>query len=729
MSLFRLFLSFVMLMAVVSAMAQQIVTENGRAYKLHTVEKGEGLYRLSLNNETTQEEIIAANPELKTQGLVVGMVIRIPLKSSPNSANTSTNSSGSFTTHIVEKGETAFSISKQYGMSLIDFYNLNPSAQNGISVGQALKVRCESRVSSSSNGYRIHVIHAGETLYSIGVKYGVKAADIVAVNPVLDVNSMPVGSLLRIPDTNIPVEDDYFVYHHVGPGETLFSLGVKYNISQDIITTTNPDINWASLQVGQVIAIPKVGAKKVIYQEYEVQKRETLYGITRQFGISTEQLEEANPGLNVNALQKGQIIRIPQFVDAGNELPATINPLYVGTSNYNVSLTDAYNYETLGRPVINVAVALPFDAENEMYRIRLANAEGTHKSYKSYRYIEFLHGVKMAADSLSEKGVNVKLNVFDTSNKMTLATLNQMSGHEFDLIIGPARSEEMHSMAQMAKLNQIPMVLPFAQMDSSINDNPYLFQASLIDTVTTNIVVDKMISDCEGKNVILLTCTVRSKQDIMRYERVRALCRSKNISLSQITYDASKSEDLLNLLSEEKENILLMPTTSEAQLNSVIVAVASAIDQKKEAKVSLFGLGEWLTFQTIEVEVFHKLNTQLYTTFAVDYEDNFVNSVISRYRKEYFAEPVAFTPYFQKTKSMSGYSEYALWGYDVATKFISAFKQNGKDFIKRINDTKVGLAQSNFKFLKLTNWGGQVNVGLRKLTFTPNNKIILTDID
>lgn len=719
-----LFLLITVLLGV-SAHAQQVITENGRAYKLHTVEKGEGLYRLSVNNNISQEEIIAANPELKTQGLVVGMTLRIPLKTVNTSNQVPVASSANYSTHIVAKGETAYSISKQYEMSLADFYSMNPSAQGGLSEGQAVKVKSKSTTPSA---YRIHVIQAGETLYRIGVKYGVKAEEIVAVNPVLDVNAMSVGSLLRIPDTEIPVEDNYFYYHHISAGETLFSLGVKYNVPQEKITTMNPDINWSSLQVGQIVAVPKIGVKKVTYTTHEVQKRETLYGITKQYGITEDQLAEANPGVAIAALQKGQMLNIPHYEVVGEELPATLNPLFVGSSN--VEFNDAaYNYESEGRPVINLGLMLPFDSEAEMSKLRMARQENAPFTYKSYRYIEFFQGVKMAADSMSSQGVNVHLKVYDTSNKMTLATLSQSSSLDCDLIIGPAKGDEMHAIAQMAQINKIPVVLPFAQMDSTIKDNPYLFQASVIDSVTTNIVADQIVKACEGKNVILLTCSTKSKLDQKRYDRIRQQLKAKGIVSHQIAYDASKSSVLLEKLSLDQENVLLMPTTSEAQINSVIVAVAGVIDQKKEAKVSLYGLGEWLTFQTIEVDVFHKLNTQIFTTFAIDYSDKKVNSVLSKYRKEYFAEPVAFTPYFQKNKGMSGYSEYALWGYDIAMKFLSAYKQQGASFIRKINDSKIDLVQSNFKFAKLTNWGGQVNVGLRKVTFAPNNDIIVENID
>ena len=699
----------------VSLHAQQIVTENGRAYKLHTVEQGEGLYRLSINNNTTQEEIIAANPELKTKGLVVGMTIRIPLKE----VATATSTSG-YTTHVVEKGETSYSISKKYNMSLAEFYSMNPSAEGGLSEGRAVKVKSSA---STTKGYRLHIIQQGETLYSIGIKYGVKADAIIASNPTLNINSLPVGTYVRIPDTEIPIEDDFFYYHHVVTGETLFSISVRYNILQEKVTEANPDINWQALQVGQIVAIPKVGATKKVYTTHEVQKKETLYSITRQYDITADELAEANPDIDVYSLKRGQILQIPQRASAVGEMPATVNPQYVGV-DYMPSQPQ-YNYYANGKPIIRVGLMLPFDASNEMSRRRSNNTS----DYKTGRYIDFYLGVKMAIDSIEKTGVNIKLNVFDTSDKMVLANINNMPADQLDLIIGPAKNDEMHSVGQMAKLNRIPMVLPFGQMDSTINDNPYIFQASFIDTMTTKVVIDRMIDECRNKNVVLLKCNLKGKQDVRRYDRVKSRCNELGIELKQITFNASDVEKFLNVLSTEKENVLLMPTTSEAQLNSTIVAVASVIEQKKDAKVSLYGLGEWLTFQTIEVEVFHKLNTSIFSSFAIDYNNNATQKILSNYRKQYFAEPVAFTPYFQKTKGISGYNEYALWGYDIATYFITAVKEYGENMLRQVNNVNATLAQSNFHFENLTNWGGQFNTGLKKITFTPHNDIVVKNID
>ncbi len=650
----KIFLYILSLLSVVLAEAQQIVVENGRTYKLHTVEKGEGLYRLSVNNGVTQEEIIAANPQLKENGLTLGMTIRIPMKAA---------------------------------------------------------------VTQSAQAYRLHIIQQGETLYSIGVKYGVKATDIIAVNQTLDVNAMPVGSLIRIPETDIPSEDEFFVYHRIAAGETLFALGVKYNVGQEVITSANPDINWQHLQVGQIVAVPKMGQERVVYQEHEVQRKETLYSITHQYDITAEALAEVNPGVNVYALQKGQVLRIPKKEKVGTGMPATINPMFVGTST---SVPVDNKPQSYTGKSIEIALMMPFDAANEMSRIKASEGE---KTFKTYRFLEFYQGVRMAADTISQMGTIVKLHVFDTSDKMTLANICELNESRFDMIIGPAKADEMHSVACMAKATQTPMILPFAPMDSSINDNPYLFQASVIDTIFNKIVGEKIVDDCVGKNVILLTCATRSSSDIKRYDIIRNELKSRGIPYVQMTYDQHHSEKFLDALSVDKENVLLMPTTAEAQVNRVIVAIASVIEKKKDARFSLCGLGEWLTFQTIEVDVFHKLNTKIFTSFAIDYENESVQKIMSKYRREYSAEPVAFTPYFSKASGSSGFNAYAMWGYDIASFFIEAYKKYGKDMIKNTSGVTAEMVQSNMVFKPLTNWGGRVNMGLRTIMFTTDNCI------
>ncbi len=755
----------------------QTVVENGRTYQLHTVVKGEGLYRLSVKYGVAQEDIISANPNLTKTGLVEGIVVKIPVKAQSKTVSD----------YVVKDSDTAYSIAKAHGMSLVRFYELNPSATSGLRKGQSVKVETVATASSqqktqvkqtakytvqkgdtsysistrhglslaeffalnpsavsgihegdvvsvpasSVGGYVIHIVAEGETLYSIGVKYGVKAQQIIEANEALDPSSLSVGAALRIPQSAIPAEDGAFYYHRMAKGETLYQLCMRYNVLQERIQAVNPGVDWNSLRVGQVVAVPKAKQKRTEYTDYEVGRRETLFSISQSQGVSVDDIIAANPGLSSDNLQKGMTIRIPHVVEVADAKPATSDPNYVGDSNESVTWGDGYSYAAEGRPTLNVFLMLPFNAYGELKELRASGVNLSRDSYnfKSRRYVEFYEGVRLALDSLCEAGANVNLNVFDTNNRLEAINQLNKSAVKPDLIIGPAHKDEMADVMTYAMNNKVPMVLPFAQSDSSILDNPYVFQASVIDTITGKEIYQEMAKRLHGHNVILISAKTKSAQDKRRAAQISALLAKNGIKCVDFDYKTSAPTAILPHLSETQTNVVIIPTNNEARVSSVLTSLASVINQKKTAKVELWATSDWLGFQTIDVDVFHKLDTKVFTTFAVDESDARVEHVINKYRRQYETEPIAFMPYFQRLRPMSGFSEYGLWGYDIAFHFVSARLALGPSFIRQISSHRSMLLQSNFRFRHLTNWGGSVNVGLKLLSFSPDGTVSVKSLD
>jgi LysM repeat protein len=120
-----------------------------------------------------------------------------------------------------------------------------------------------------------------------------------------------------------------FVIHKVDPKETLFSISRKYGASVDEIKKYNPEAA-AGLKVGQVIRIPsKAIASKAVEntpvkaqttqtavnpatnpKTHKVAAKETLYSISKKYGVSVDELKKANPGIE-SGLKLGQSLNIP----------------------------------------------------------------------------------------------------------------------------------------------------------------------------------------------------------------------------------------------------------------------------------------------------------------------------------------------------------------------------------------------------------------------------------
>ena len=99
----------------------------------------------------------------------------------------------------------------------------------------------------------MHIVENGETLYSIARKYGVPAKDVISANPS---GTLALGSMVKVPLKNVVKDDviipivkdpinptadpgDSIILHKVKKNETMYSLSKLYNVSIEEITAAN----------------------------------------------------------------------------------------------------------------------------------------------------------------------------------------------------------------------------------------------------------------------------------------------------------------------------------------------------------------------------------------------------------------------------------------------------------------------------------------------------------
>ncbi len=132
-----------------------------------------------------------------------------------------------------------------------------------------------------------------------------------------------------------------FVLYKVQQGETLYSLGKRYQVDLQELTAVNPQLT-KGLKAGMTIKIPVGGEpirnskpeaeqKPERILEHQVLKKETLYSISRKYGISIDQLLAFNPGKS--KLKKGEILRIPQWSDPRKKIDAAASSREAGRSS------------------------------------------------------------------------------------------------------------------------------------------------------------------------------------------------------------------------------------------------------------------------------------------------------------------------------------------------------------------------------------------------------------
>lgn len=201
----------------------------------HEVASGETLSGLSRKYGISVEEIQKENANVLKNGLQTGQTIKMPVaqnlfieKSESTTPSIPTNNkiteAHSEITHKVVQGETLFSISRKYDVSVSDLKNSNENdLKNGLQAGQVLKIKSNN---DDVNNDSSSIVNSKNTI---------------------------VASVENVASAS---NDEYsYIKHKVEPKETLYSISKKYGVSVDEIKNQNQDILIKGLLSGQEISL------------------------------------------------------------------------------------------------------------------------------------------------------------------------------------------------------------------------------------------------------------------------------------------------------------------------------------------------------------------------------------------------------------------------------------------------------------------------------------------
>ena len=202
--------------------------------------------------------------------------------------------------YIVKKGDSLWSISNKYGLSVDELKDLNNLSSNNLSVGQKLLIK---DTSSSDDLGIYYTVKAGDTLYGIANEYGLSVDELKSMNG-LSNNNLSVGQKLLVSGTGeVVVGNDYDTYV-VKSGDNLYAIARKYGISVNKLKDIN-NLSSNLLSVGQKLLVPKLNGKT-----YIVKSGDNLYKKAKENGTTVTDLINLNE-LSTTNLSIGQVLYLP----------------------------------------------------------------------------------------------------------------------------------------------------------------------------------------------------------------------------------------------------------------------------------------------------------------------------------------------------------------------------------------------------------------------------------
>ena len=576
---------------------------------------------------------------------------------------------------------------------------------------------CLQVMAQENQSYFLHTIEKGQSLYSIASMYGVTQADIIRLNPGSD-DKIYAGQTLRIPRgvANTGTE----TYHTIAPDETLYRLTVKYNTTAKAICDANPGLSADNFRIGQVIRIPAAQAEgeatTPVRQEpqtaiqgpvesrcremHKVKRRETVFSISRKYGITEEELIAANPEIkDKEKVKRGTLLCIPY--PAAQEQQAEQNePAHIPT---NTELFQANQKEAKRYKTIRAAIVLPF--------YNVAKSE-------SARMIEYYEGFLMAVDSLKRTGTSIDLYTYNSGPESASlnSILDKPEMKQMDIIFGPLYKGHITPLADFAKKNDIRLVIPFTSKDNTVFRNPNIYQINTPQSYLYSEVYDHFVRQFAKANIVFINATQGTKDKADFIKGLKEELRGKGIAFKSLDENTTAAS-IGAVLAAGRENVFIPTSGSNLTLIKILPQLTLTVREHPEQSIHLFGYPEWQTYTKDHLEAFFELDTYFYSSF---YTNNLLPASI-RFTRNY-------QQWYRKDME-ERYPKFGMLGFDTGYFFLKGLSSYGTEFEKDIQQLNLIPIQTGFKFQRVNNWGGFINRKVFFIHFTKNFELVKLDFD
>lgn len=412
--------------------------------------------------------------------------------------------------HIVKRGENTAEIARKYNISEETLFKYNPDARNGVNPDTKLVVPIggKSTVQQEATKFKTHRVKKQETLFSLSQQYNVSIEDIKRYNKHLYSEELRRGEKVRIPvslqktaEDNAPAPasnplDLTAKEHVVLPQETLYGISRRYNVTIADIERLNPDME--TLKPGMVIKVRNGNVEKVIkvdeklFKYYQVQPQETLFSLTRRFGVSKDSLMTLNPAL-ADGLRSGMVLKVPN-VDLSAPEAAYAEEDFINLERR------IKNYDTK-----DLVVMLPFNLNNITTTDTTTNTtERIKKDQVMQISLDFYTGVLMAVDSAKTHGISTNLTVYDTQKQpaKVMSIINSNNFDNVDAVIGPLVQETVEAAARALERKNIPVISPLTNKQAGSLAN--FLQARPTDDMLSDAMISYISENSAGKNLVII---------------------------------------------------------------------------------------------------------------------------------------------------------------------------------------------------------------------------------
>ena len=533
---------------------------------------------------------------------------------------------------------------------------------------------------------------------------------------------------------------------------TLAALGCAEAYAQDYVPTP------------VTISKEKVKYGGKIYLSHVVLERQTIYGICKAYGVSQEELYEANPTLRETGLQKNAILLIPYreqvpvtvesespetepAVAAAPDTPVRTAKNYIEHTvrwyediddiarKYNVTVKDIMDANGLSsqklstRQVLKIPVysaeeeePAPEQPQETVPEVAEVIPEENQEQPDSVQtrpaivpqgsaYFSLVLPLKAGELNMDfYSGVLLALRDMEEEGVSAQVHVYDLNAGippidelvKDDFVLGPAASRDLEAILQRVE-GRVPIISPLDPTASALaaNYSPFVHVPSAMDVQYSDLATWLKEDLQEDEKVVLVT--EEGATNINAAISIRSAMAKEELSYDILNYAIVEGRATINSLIPmlaPKGKVTRVVVASESEAFVADAVRKLAVAKGKGFEIVMYAPSKVRTFDTIDGSSYHNVSLHVSTSYYIDYNNPDVARFVRTYRALFRAEPTPF----------------AFQGYDTARYFVSQVLRCGKDWISFPDEKKSTGLQADILLVKDEN-GNLCNEAVRRIVF------------
>ena len=385
-----------------------------------------------------------------------------------------------------------------------------------------------------------------------------------------------------------------------------------------------------------------------IREQHKVKKKETVFGISRAYGLTIEELINANPEMKQQGyeLKKGAVLNIPYPKSVIEKQEAERAAKARKVAEEAAKANDVRNRE------IRLGVMLP---------LHDINGDGR-------RMMEYYRGVLMACDSLKKQGVSIDVHAWNTAEDGNIyKVLEDPAAAKCDLIIGPLYSKQMDALSDFVAKHDIRLVIPFSINAPQLTTNRNIFQIFQSLNEVSEATISHYLERFKDCHTVVIDCNdTTSKKGVFTFA-LRRQMESRGMECV-VTNLKSSEENFSRAFSRTKPNVVVLNTGRSQELGVAFSKINGLKANNPELDITMFGYSDWLLYTHRYLENYYKYNTYIPSVFYYNPLSPATQQFQQKYRQNFSSDMQNLLPRF------------AITGFDHAYFFLKGLHKYGKTF-------------------------------------------------